>query len=116
MTVSKSFAWRRLLAGLAVTLMIFGFAAAEQAQAQTTPVEGREITSQGPVGGAVPGGTLGTSSDAEFWRAVKGGVQGNVSIPDKQAGVLIQSEGEHWRALRNGPLKLYGAWLLPCSS
>jgi formate dehydrogenase subunit gamma len=39
-------------------------------------------------------------------------VQGNVSIPNKQAGVLIQSEGENWRALRNGPLSTWGAWVL----
>ncbi|MEN8197227.1 MAG: formate dehydrogenase subunit gamma, partial [Pseudomonadota bacterium] len=35
-----------------------------------------------------------------------------VSIPDKQAGMLIQSEGEAWRQLRNGKLSEYGAWLL----
>src|SRR3546814_13251682 len=60
--------------------------------------------------GQVPGGSLGGESDADIWRAVRGGIQGTVSIPDKQAGVLIQSEGENWRAARNGPLSLYGAW------
>lgn len=61
-------------------------------------------------GGQVPGQTLGSSSDSEMWRAVRGGIEGTVSIPDKQAGVLVQSEGENWRAVRNGPVSTYGAW------
>ncbi len=65
-----------------------------------------------PVGGQVPGNALGGSSDAEFWRAVRGGVQGTVSIPDKKAGTLVQSEGETWRSIRNGPLSTWGAWVL----
>lgn len=35
-----------------------------------------------------------------------------MSIPDKRAGILIQSEGENWRAIRNGPLSTYGVWIL----
>ena len=62
--------------------------------------------------GGVPGGTLGTASDSEFWREVRGGAQGTVSIPDKKAGVMVQSSGENWRAVRNGPLSRIGIWLL----
>ncbi len=62
--------------------------------------------------GQVPGSSLGTLSDSELWRAMRLGVAGTVSLPDKQAGVLIQSEGENWRAIRNGPLSVYGSWLL----
>ncbi|MFQ5954760.1 MAG: formate dehydrogenase subunit gamma [Kiloniellales bacterium] len=40
------------------------------------------------------------------------GVTGTVSLPDQQAGVLIQSEGDNWRAWRNGPMSVYGGWLL----
>lgn len=60
--------------------------------------------------GEVPGGSLGANSDAEMWRAVRGGIQGDVSIPDRKAGILVQSEGENWRAVRNGPVSVYGAW------
>jgi formate dehydrogenase subunit gamma len=49
-------------------------------------------------------------SDAEIWRELRQGVQGRVSIPNKQAGVLIQSEGENWRAFHNGPLSNWGVW------
>lgn len=71
-----------------------------------------EVTSEGPVDGAVPGNTLGTTGDADQWRAIRGGLQGSVSIPDKKSGVLIQSDGENWRSIRNGPLMTYGSWIL----
>ncbi len=63
-----------------------------------------------PQAGNVPGAHLGTASDSEIWRAMRQGIQGTVSIPDKQAGQLIQSEGDNWRAWRNGPITVWGAW------
>ena len=62
--------------------------------------------------GQVPGGALGNASDPDFWRAIRRGEQFTTSLPDNQGGVLIQSEGDNWRAFRNGPLSLYGAWAL----
>ncbi len=62
--------------------------------------------------GNVPGQALGNRSDTELWRAIRRGARGNVSIPDKQAGVMIQSEGNNWRALRNGPISVFGGWAL----
>ncbi len=59
-----------------------------------------------------PGESLGNTSDSELWRTLRSGFQGTVSFPDKQKGVAIQSEGDNWRAVRNGPLSIYGAWLL----
>jgi formate dehydrogenase subunit gamma len=38
--------------------------------------------------------------------------QNYVSIPDKQAGVLIQRSGQAWRVFRNGVITVYGGWLL----
>ncbi len=61
-------------------------------------------------GGKVPGSALGNTSDSELWRAVRRGAQGSVSTPDKQAGVLIQSDGDSWRAFRNGPMSQWGGW------
>lgn len=54
----------------------------------------------------------GQDNNIELWRAVRGGVEGTVSIPDKRAGVLVQSEGEAWRSIRNGPMSTYGSWLM----
>lgn len=62
--------------------------------------------------GEVPGESLGANSDAEFWRSVRQGEQFTVSIPDKKAGVMIQSEGENWRNARNGPVASFGGWMI----
>lgn len=63
-------------------------------------------------GGNVPGQAVGGVSDSQRWRQIRRGLQGNVSIPNKRAGIMIQSEGESWRAIRNGPVSTYGVWLM----
>lgn len=98
------------LAGAFVFALILFCAPLADVQAQS--LAPNSVEQDSPVGGAVPGAALGTNSDSEYWRAVRGGVTGNVSIPDKKAGTLIQSEGEAWRSLRNGPLSLYASWAL----
>ena len=62
--------------------------------------------------GNVPGNSVGNVSDAEIWRAIRHGVSGTVSIPDKKAAVLVQSEGDDFRLFRSGPLSSYGGWSL----
>ena len=54
--------------------------------------------------------SLGNESDSDMWRAIRQGTFGTVSIPDKKAGQLIQSEGENWRTVRNGAVSYYGVW------
>src|SRR3546814_395379 len=65
-----------------------------------------------PTGGEVPGNVQGNRPASDFWRAVRQGEVGNVTIPNAGAGLLIQSEGDNWRAVRNGPVTVYGAWLM----
>ncbi|MEF2549781.1 formate dehydrogenase subunit gamma [Aurantimonas sp. A2-1-M11] len=81
-------------------LMMVATSSAGHAQSSVRPPD----NASSPVGGAVPGEALGTTSDTEIWRAVRQGISGSVSIPDKNAAVLVQSEGESWRLLRNGPM------------
>ncbi len=52
---------------------------------------------------------LGNSAQTEFWRAIRQGKHGTVANTERNAAQLIQSEGDNWRALRNGPLSVYGA-------
>ena len=58
-----------------------------------------------------PSNVRGQASPSDEWRAVKGGLKGDVTLPDKAAGVLIQP-GEKFREWRNGPLYRYGLWIL----
>ncbi len=53
-----------------------------------------------------------TTENAEFWRDVRSGVQGNVSIPDKKAGVLVQAAGEEWRHTKASSVPRFGAYIL----
>ncbi len=66
-------------------------------------------------GGNVPGNSLGNTSDSDFWRQVRRGAAGTVSIPDKKAGILVQDQGDNWRAIRNGPISVIGGWAMLAS-
>lgn len=89
--------------------MMFLVALAVGAVALTGPILAAD---EGPVAGQVPGDSLGNSSDADLWRAVRAGQPQTISIPGREAAVLILSEGENWRNIRNGPISLIGGWLL----
>ena len=49
---------------------------------------------------------------AEYWRAVRHGVEGYSAVTGPEANVLIQDSGQTWRELRNGPGSTIGAWLM----
>ena len=49
-------------------------------------------------------------SDSDSWRQLRHGRNLSVAIDGPNAGVAIQSEGEDWRSIRNGPLSNYGVW------
>lgn len=104
-----SYRTHRIGRGLSVFLvLVFAYAFAGTFMASPT----LDNTAAAQSGGTVPGQSLGSSSDAEIWRQIRKGKQGNVSIQDKKSGIMIQSEGESWRALRNGPLSTYGTWAI----
>ncbi len=95
---------RRLIAGGVIALAIFyaGTTALLLSPSLNAPAFAQ-------TDGRVPGGALGTVNDAELWRQVRQGDRGTVSLPNKQAGVLVQSEGDNWMNWRNGPIALVGA-------
>ncbi|MBI1943902.1 MAG: formate dehydrogenase subunit gamma [Betaproteobacteria bacterium] len=63
-------------------------------------------------------------NNAPVWRNVQSGQPNYASIPGREAGVLIQPQarfpgqdaiataGEAWRKFRNGPVTVYGGWLI----
>lgn len=53
-------------------------------------------------------------NNAPLWRDVRGGDNPyqTTQVRGPEASVLVQSAGETWRQLRNGPITLYGGWLI----
>ena len=94
---------------IACAMMLFvmaGMPLGQTAYAQNT-------SSNESLEGSVPGGTTsGSSSDAELWRQIRSGNAGNVVGQNKSGGIMIQSQGEEWRQIRNGPLPMYSAWAI----
>ena len=122
----------RLVAGAVVVAlaMILAFATGSFAQsADTSGVDGRAEATQGlqlsptaplprepRVDGArlspnapLPGSAVLSNpndENAAFWRQLREGGQGTVSIPAEYQGVLIQSGGSSWQEFRNGWLSV----------
>ncbi len=53
-------------------------------------------------------------NNAPVWRDVRGGENPyqTTQVRGIETKVLVQSEGEIWRQIRNGPITIYGGWLL----
>jgi formate dehydrogenase subunit gamma len=52
-------------------------------------------------------------NNAPVWREVrKEGEEHYTSIKGRETGVLVQSAGETWRRIRNGPMTFYGGWFV----
>ncbi|MBI3916770.1 MAG: formate dehydrogenase subunit gamma [Betaproteobacteria bacterium] len=54
-------------------------------------------------------------NNAPVWRDVRGGDVNRyqtTQVRGVETNVLVQSEGEIWRQIRNGPITVYGGWLL----
>jgi formate dehydrogenase subunit gamma len=53
-------------------------------------------------------------NNAPVWRDVRGGENPYQTTQARgiETNVLVQTEGEIWRQIRNGPVTIYGGWLL----
>lgn len=99
-----------LLAAMFVLTMVLAFPVAGHAQSSVRPPE--QETTVAPPGPDMQGGVLGHESDAVIWHDIRKGLPGNVTIPDSDAAILIQSQGEDWRLLHNDYISPYGARIL----
>jgi formate dehydrogenase subunit gamma len=61
---------------------------------------------------AVPTTILPQASEPTVWGRIRLGTKGIVSIPNKDAGILVQSQGEHWRQFRMKDMVEFGAWMV----
>jgi formate dehydrogenase subunit gamma len=46
------------------------------------------------------------------WKEIRSGAPQVTTVTGRETNILIQPQGETWRALRNGPISLYGGLLL----
>jgi formate dehydrogenase subunit gamma len=53
-------------------------------------------------------------NNAPVWREVRkeGNAENYTSIKGRETNVLVQSAGNTWRQIRNGPVTFYGGWLV----
>jgi formate dehydrogenase subunit gamma len=51
-------------------------------------------------------------NNAPVWREVRSGSAGVTQVRGVETGVLVQSQGERWREIRNSWIIFYGGWLL----
>jgi formate dehydrogenase subunit gamma len=99
----------RFISGLclAVLLSLAGAALAQQAPAEPQAQEDR-IKEQQQRSVTQPG------NNAPVWREVRQGQSPytNSTVKGRETEVLVQSWGETWRQIRNGPVTFYGGWLV----
>lgn len=83
------------LTGLLMTDAPVGQAVAQQAQSQEDAAAAAAVVRA-------------EEQRRDFWRQARGGVEGYTAVSGAEAGVLIQSGGDVWRSVREGPLIRWG--------
>jgi formate dehydrogenase subunit gamma len=53
-----------------------------------------------------------TNPRSAYWRTVREGGSGYSAVSAPEASVLIQSSGQIWRQIRNGPMAAFAPWVL----
>jgi formate dehydrogenase subunit gamma len=101
-TCSRLVSWLIALLVLAVPL-----AAGAQSAPAAQPGSAAATKQQVERGVSQPG------NNAPVWREVRSGQNNNyTTVKGREAGVLVQSSGDTWRQIRNGPITVYGGWIV----
>jgi formate dehydrogenase subunit gamma len=88
-----------LIAVAAMVLPLTAYVWTATVQAQETTAE---PTAEAPA----------TNPRADYWRQVRRAEKGYTAVRGQETNVLIQSGGQDWRELRNGPVKWIGAFMV----
>ena len=93
---------------LAVLLSFTGMALAQQQASPQEPTPEDRVKAQQQRSVTQPG------NNAPVWREVREGNSPytNSTVRGRETEVLVQSWGETWRQIRNGPVTFYGGWLV----
>ena len=119
-------------ASIAIAMVLFASSPA-MAQGQPPPVKATSVPAESEFKGStrltptIPGApttmdtntserplaghTAAESSEAALMAALKGNIQGYISIPDRKAATLMQA-GRNWRETVKGPIRIWGSWLV----
>src|SRR5437868_15511490 len=92
-----------------LSLFLAGAAGAQtQSQQVPEPAPQQNVKDQQGRAANQPG------NNAPFYREVRGNQSQYTtsSAQGRESGVLIQSWGDTWRRIRNGPVMFYGGWLV----
>ena len=115
--------WRSLPARLLIAslfaLLPLGFAMAQQQgnssqQGSATPQEAQKMQEKGQPA-EMQRQTTQPQNNAPYWRDVRAGDQNPYQTSQVRGvgmNILIQNEGETWRQIRNGPITIYGGWMI----
>jgi formate dehydrogenase subunit gamma len=89
----------KLLTGLCLAVLVLLCGAAVAQQTPTQEQQQRQVTQPG--------------NNAPVWRQVREEAKEHyTSIKGRETGVLVQSAGDTWRRIRNGPVTFWGGWLV----
>jgi len=85
---------------LCLALAVLASAGLAQAQTEAQQQQQRRLDQPG--------------NNAPVWRDVRkeGSQENYTSVKGREANVLVQSAGNTWRQIRNGPVTFYGGWLI----
>lgn len=87
------------VAGCLLASVLLAVAGGAQAQTRVEEQQQRRVDQPG--------------NNAPVWRDVRKEGQSHYTTDQgREAGVLVQSAGETWRQIRNGPITFYGGWLV----
>jgi formate dehydrogenase subunit gamma len=98
----------------AVLLVALGSQAHSAEQGAATPQEAAKMQQEGQQAQAQREGTQ-PLNNAPFWRDVREGERNayqTSQVRGVDTTILVQSGGEIWRQMRNGPITVYGGWLI----
>jgi len=99
---------RSRLVGCLIALLALAVPLAVGAQSAPSAKPGSaEATQQ-----QVDRGTSQPGNNAPVWRDVRSGQSNYTTAKGPEAGVLVLSSGDTWRRIRNGPITVYGGWLV----
>ena len=90
--------------GLAIVLPMLSYTA-HWMGAEAVAQEGTEAAADG-------GAAAATNPRANYWRAVKEGVQGYSAVGGAESGVLVQPNATNWQQMRDGPIATKLPWII----